>query len=483
MNRKADINILVSLVVAFMILTLLHNTVYAKVIKPILYDNTRSASYDNFVIFTGQLQNLIDMESQSAMDNVLFEIEDGFTIMSFAGGANYDGFEMCGPAYESIKVAKPKQCKDNPCICLFKGELKEDEKKNNINDKLLVGECFIPEADAIVNFYSRNELFTCFKLRTEEFPKQIEEMTKVPPGESSVSIPKFEPFSIEKSFSTSTKKNYFDFLVFVKTDSSNPDRIDKKVFIMSNEVSNREIYKFSNICPEKSYIESLPEENHPKEWKEIDKESDEYKDCVGKHYDKVITKTELKEVEFPPGFDSDLGRDEETGVAQIQKKYSCKYNQELDICLRKEIDDCCSLNSCIKKITEECACGEVSYDEGFCTKYKDSEDKEFSYVSKPMTSNLCLANEVDECSDYSASGSISCAIDYCSVSERGCYWKEGGWGYNPEIPGKVEDDDCKECPDENGETCDCDIYASKYMNQINPCGCRDDEGVLCQLSS
>ncbi|MBU0471760.1 MAG: hypothetical protein KKF89_05265 [Nanoarchaeota archaeon] len=211
----------------------------------------------------------------------------------------------------------------------------------------------------------------------------------------------------DTSFLGSYKEDIFGtitLIIEVKTNTNN----EKDIYIDKYSESNLLRTKYTNTCP-----------------------TDSDKICAGENYDSIIKQIIEEEGE------------------QKEKLFSCKFNLQENKCIAENIELCD-----IGLINEKCACGDFSYEFGFCIK----ENNLLTHKKKNLPNNYCY--QIDTCDKYKTdnkyeSDKYACTFNICNADEFGCYWDT------------TAINECLTCT----KTCECTIYDETWIVEANPCAC------------
>lgn len=252
--KKGTLSTLISITVAVIALIILHQTLYAQVIKPMLFSETKSFSYQKFQELSIKVHDLVDSPAHSSMSEMVFEIEQDYQILSFRPDLDIG---VCGDGMETIN--KPDSCRQEGCLCLFK-ERKWNKPIEcvNLGNTILYNRFYITPKE-----YLKKQYVTCENPHT-----QIEEINNI----------EYNPFSIVGDKSTLIKsfQSSYELLLFRMNSGE-----EKRVFILKDSDENKLNYKQMNACP-----------------------SESYERCVNEQYDYVFSKSvEAEEARFVCKFD------------------------------------------------------------------------------------------------------------------------------------------------------------------------------------
>lgn len=220
---------LIGVTLAVISIFVVTGTVWGQVINPLLFSETKSASYQKFLELSLKIGDLENSEVVFGKDSLLLELEQGYSILGFADSSSA---RTC-VFQETVLVQKPASCSGGSCLCLFKGDPE--------NDKPLV--CKAHNLDI-------------FTWRRPTRP--ITEYSSCIDGISSfVGDREYIQFS-----AMSGDKIFSEKIMLFK----HPDG----VFVLAENDVNREYYKKSSVCPDSSYSR-----------------------CVSKHYDYVFSELKV----------------------------------------------------------------------------------------------------------------------------------------------------------------------------------------------
>jgi len=355
--KKGTMGTLAGIVIAAITIFILTDTLYADIIKPALYSETKRPSYQKFQELTSKIQELLMSENQIATDKMILEIEQEYNILGF----DFDQTEI--KTCFSIAIIeqtynRPEDCEDGKaCLCLYKEGL---EDKN-----VLICKNF-----GKARFYStlnkdttKPGSFGCEKTRHPE--KEFGEYEGIIIfGIGRFAVPGVDAVVDATIYKTlwGSQRIYIEKYADVETNHIT-------ISIEDDEVKER--YKLINLCPDNSYSK-----------------------CVEKHFDYVFIEK----------------------VDNNEQKFVCKFDQINNLCVKESIKDCSS-----GVIWKECVCGETAYDSGFCVdeKYQKNDlPTDYCYVEKIESCKKYKTENMFESEKYACIFNI-CSLDKnCYWEER-----------------------------------------------------------------
>lgn len=272
MNKKGDMGFFVKIVIACLFLVTVLGATVKTVDIDLFSSEADSLSNREFIKLTSIIEGLIETGSQSGINDITMELEDDFIVLGF------DYAEDSLPC-KGLIILKPKQCKQEGCMCLFKEPLESDLKRTNLNDRRVVN----------CKLFKKSVFYSEFELDAADYgyPNCVDflEKTEIVDGK------RFEYKVLGfVGYSFGQGKLYWGSQDLTIQTRNMSDKTTE-IFVSLNKPENIERYSLVNKCPQKSYVT-----------------------CVGKNYGSIFQ--------------------------EQNKSFVCKFNQNNNSCEKEAIEPC-----------------------------------------------------------------------------------------------------------------------------------------------